>query len=141
MERLCPIDNAPSSHPPPFLRGALADGGLIERGLTRHDRGSSPPSHPACPPISRGARRMRPKGQRNGSRRITSCRIVALAMLAAAPAAQGGDEPVRADHARAMARGLELFKGGVRDTIVQSCLECHGGKATKGDFDLSTRET
>src|SRR5947209_10748201 len=47
---------------------------------------------------------------------------------------------VAADHPLAMARGLELFKGGVRAVLVEHCLKCHGGAATKGEFDLTTRE-
>ena len=53
---------------------------------------------------------------------------------------RAADGPVSADHARAMARGLDLFKSGVRETLVKNCVDCHGGKSTKGDFDLTTRE-
>ncbi|MEZ6056847.1 MAG: PSD1 and planctomycete cytochrome C domain-containing protein [Planctomycetaceae bacterium] len=37
-------------------------------------------------------------------------------------------------------RGMELFTKEVRSILVHRCLECHGGKSVKGDFDLSTRE-
>jgi len=57
-----------------------------------------------------------------------------------APALGGDTPPVAADHAAAMARGLDLFKGRVRPLLVDRCLKCHGGAATKGDFDLATRE-
>ncbi|MBI5773789.1 MAG: DUF1549 domain-containing protein [Verrucomicrobia bacterium] len=57
------------------------------------------------------------------------------AALCAAPA------PVPARHAADMARGLELFKGGVGALLKEHCLECHGGGKTKGDFDLATRES
>ena len=38
------------------------------------------------------------------------------------------------------AEGLALFKEQVRPVLVAKCLDCHGGKATKGDFDLSDRK-
>ena len=55
-------------------------------------------------------------------------------------ASSGRRRPVPADHAAAMARGLDLFKRDVRAILVKHCLKCHGGAATKGDFDLATRE-
>jgi len=45
-----------------------------------------------------------------------------------------------ADHARRMQQGLELFKKEVRPLLVEKCLQCHGGKSVKGDFDLSSRK-
>ena len=33
-----------------------------------------------------------------------------------------------------------LSRGAARATLVDHCLKCHGGAATKGEFDLSTRE-
>ena len=48
--------------------------------------------------------------------------------------------PVPPDHAAKMQEGLALFKEHVRPVLVQHCLDCHGGKATKGDFDLSDRK-
>jgi mono/diheme cytochrome c family protein len=83
---------------------------------------------------------MSPRGQRNSPRWSAPCRIVGLAILLMPVSALAGDEPIAPDHARAMARGLDLFKSGVRETLSTACLECHGGKATKADFDLSTRE-
>ncbi len=51
------------------------------------------------------------------------------------------DEPaIPANHAEAMKEGLALFKEQVRPVLVKHCLDCHGGKATKGDFDLSDRK-
>jgi mono/diheme cytochrome c family protein len=64
----------------------------------------------------------------------------ALLVVLAPILAHGGDAPVEPDHAPAMARGLEAFKKDVRTILVKHCLDCHGGKATKGEFDLSTRE-
>ncbi len=39
-----------------------------------------------------------------------------------------------------MAQGLALFKERVRPLLIAQCLDCHGGKAKKGDFDLSDRK-
>ena len=47
---------------------------------------------------------------------------------------------VAPDHAAKMAEGLKLFKDRVRPLLIAQCLECHGGKAKKGDFDLSDRK-
>ncbi|MCH9652271.1 MAG: PSD1 and planctomycete cytochrome C domain-containing protein [Planctomycetes bacterium] len=44
------------------------------------------------------------------------------------------------DHAKRMQQGLELFKKEVRPLLVKKCLNCHGGKSVKGDFDLSNRK-
>ena len=37
-------------------------------------------------------------------------------------------------------RGIDLFRIEVRELLSTHCLDCHGGDAVKGDFDLSTRE-
>jgi len=50
------------------------------------------------------------------------------------------EKAVPADHALNMARGLALFKEKVRPLLVSQCLDCHGGKAKKGDFDISDRQ-
>src|SRR4051794_10921317 len=50
------------------------------------------------------------------------------------------ERPLPKDHAEQMSKGLDLFKKGVRQTLVDKCLKCHGGKSTEGEFDLSTRE-
>lgn len=44
------------------------------------------------------------------------------------------------DHPEQMKKGLELFKSKVRPILVQHCLDCHGGKKTRGNFDLSDRK-
>src|SRR4051812_2109665 len=59
--------------------------------------------------------------------------LLAVAVAAAAPA------DVDPDHAQKMKRGLALFKDEVRPALTRYCLDCHGGKKTKGDFDLSDR--
>jgi mono/diheme cytochrome c family protein len=67
--------------------------------------------------------------------------MAAVLLAALGPmSARADDEGTPPDHARAMARGLEAFKKEVREILVKNCLDCHGGKATKGDFDLTTRE-
>jgi hypothetical protein len=47
-----------------------------------------------------------------------------------------GDEPVEAANP-----GLALFRSHVRADLIHHCLDCHGGKSTKGDFNVATRET
>ena len=65
-----------------------------------------------------------------------------LAVLLVAGATSAADEKpaVSPEHARNMQEGLALFKAKVRPVLVKQCLDCHGGKATKGDLDLSDRE-
>ncbi|MDX2035883.1 MAG: PSD1 and planctomycete cytochrome C domain-containing protein [Isosphaeraceae bacterium] len=83
-----------------------------------------------------------------GTRFVAALIAAVLAPAAAAPA---DDAPatlpksktvakVDPDHARAMAKGLAIFEGSVRSILVSKCLDCHGGKATKGEFDLTTRD-
>ena len=47
---------------------------------------------------------------------------------------------VSTDHVKQSKEGLELFKKHVRPIFLKSCLECHGGKSVKSDFDLATRK-
>ena len=65
-----------------------------------------------------------------------------LAILLVAGATFADDEKpaVSPEHARNMQEGLALFKAKVRPVLLKHCLDCHGGKATKGDLDLSDRE-
>ena len=42
-------------------------------------------------------------------------------------------------HAKDMQRGLELFRTRIRPVLVQQCLKCHGGKATRGKLNFATR--
>jgi mono/diheme cytochrome c family protein len=53
--------------------------------------------------------------------------------------AKAADE-VAADHPQQMAASLELFKTDVRAVLSEHCVQCHGGKETHGEFDLTTRE-
>ena len=45
------------------------------------------------------------------------------------------DEKASEDNA-----GLKLFRSHVRTDLIHHCLGCHGGKSTKGDFNIVTRE-
>ena len=47
---------------------------------------------------------------------------------------------IEADHSEKMKAGLVVFKDRVRTILIDKCVECHGGKSTKADFDLSTRK-
>ena len=49
-------------------------------------------------------------------------------------------QPVPPDHAERIKNGTTLFKASIRETLTKQCLDCHGGKSVKGDFDLSSRE-
>jgi hypothetical protein len=40
-----------------------------------------------------------------------------------------------------MQEGLALFKEHVRPALIRYCLDCHGGKEIKGEFDLSRRDS
>lgn len=66
--------------------------------------------------------------------------LIALATAESAFALEKPEAPLPADHAAKMAQGLVLFKENVRPILVAKCLNCHGGKATKADFDLSDRK-
>jgi hypothetical protein len=49
-------------------------------------------------------------------------------------------EPVGADHAEKMVKGLDVFKKHVKPLFESKCLRCHGGKKIESDFDLSDRD-
>ncbi len=49
-------------------------------------------------------------------------------------------EPLDPEHAQKAAESLALFKEHVKPILVKHCLDCHGGKELKGEFDLSSRE-
>jgi mono/diheme cytochrome c family protein len=67
--------------------------------------------------------------------------LTAALLAANSSAASDKTAKVAPDHAANMQRGLELFKTSVRPLLLTHCLECHGGKAVKGDLDLSDRKT
>ena len=60
--------------------------------------------------------------------------------MATQPADAADEKTVPPDHAERVKKGLVLFNGGVRATLKKHCLDCHGGKSTKADFDLSSRD-
>ncbi|MEY5014349.1 MAG: hypothetical protein RIS92_707 [Verrucomicrobiota bacterium] len=45
------------------------------------------------------------------------------------------------DHAARMEKGLRLFREKVAPTLKEHCLDCHGGRKTKADLDIATRES
>src|SRR6266404_7484717 len=49
-------------------------------------------------------------------------------------------DPVGADHAEKMVKGLDVFKKHVKPIFEAKCLRCHGGKKVESDFDLGDRE-
>ena len=49
-------------------------------------------------------------------------------------------DKVDPDHAKKIAKGLQLFRTQVRSILVKRCLGCHGGQDVQSEFDLSTRE-
>ncbi len=65
--------------------------------------------------------------------------VLALGISNRSRAAKAADD-VPADHPEQMATSLELFKENVRGLLSRQCVDCHGGKETHGEFDLTTRE-
>jgi hypothetical protein len=61
-------------------------------------------------------------------------------LVAGGISAADDKQAVSPEHARNTQEGLALFRAKVRPVLVKQCLDCHGGKATKGDLDLSDRE-
>jgi mono/diheme cytochrome c family protein len=75
------------------------------------------------------------------SRTCPGLGVLVFALAGLMPPLRADDTPrVPADHAGRMQQGLALFKTKVRPVLIRHCLDCHGGKATQGDLDLSDRE-
>lgn len=80
------------------------------------------------------------------ARRSISLTLTALLLLSGHQVSAQDATPkkatasVSADHAEQAKKGLALFKSRVRKLLVDHCVECHGGKSTKADFDLATRK-
>ena len=70
---------------------------------------------------------------------LFAVRLIVLIVLMK-PVIADEQKPLPADHPERAKKGLALFKSSVRSTLTTQCLDCHGGKSVKGDFDLSTRE-
>ncbi len=69
--------------------------------------------------------------------------LISAGLVRAATAAEDDPKltpPVDAEHSAKMAEGLAVFKTQVRGILLQQCVNCHGGKHTEGEFDLTTRE-
>src|SRR5215207_5880772 len=69
--------------------------------------------------------------------------LFCLATLLSAQMAQAADVPVPEFdplHAEKMKAGLDLFKAKVREVLVKSCVDCHGGDEVQSGFDLATRK-
>jgi mono/diheme cytochrome c family protein len=77
-------------------------------------------------------------------RRTSTALALSTALVALGYAAPDDAKPpsksATPDHSSSMARGLDLFKKDVRAILTDHCVKCHGGAATKGEFDLTTRE-
>jgi hypothetical protein len=48
-------------------------------------------------------------------------------------------EPIDADHAAKMTKGLDLFKKQIRPILEQKCWRCHGGKNVESELDMNER--
>ena len=66
--------------------------------------------------------------------------LVAGLVNGAAGLNQAQSPDVPADHAERAKSGLKLFREHVRPLLLRHCVDCHGGKATKAGFDLTTRK-
>ena len=63
-----------------------------------------------------------------------------IAISAASGQTKKSPEPIGADHAERMVKGLDVFKKHVKPILEAKCLRCHGGKKIESDFDLSDRD-
>jgi len=73
---------------------------------------------------------------------MTNVDRLLLAMLALVlfASVKGGTAEVSQDHVAQVKRAQALFKEHVRPLLVKHCLDCHGGKQTKADFDMSSQK-
>jgi len=68
-------------------------------------------------------------------------RLTLLASALLSASALAATDPVTANHAADMERGLALFNSDVAALLTEHCVKCHGGeKGTKGALDLTTRD-
>ncbi len=72
--------------------------------------------------------------------RLTIGAVLATCLVVSQCHAADKDQPVAPDHVERVKKGTALFRSHVRETLEKQCLDCHGGKSLKGDFDLSSRE-
>ena len=73
-------------------------------------------------------------------RRMIAVRLVVCLVLIPSAIADEA-KSLSPDHPERVKKGMALFKASVRATLTTHCLDCHGGKSKKGDFDLSSRES
>jgi mono/diheme cytochrome c family protein len=69
--------------------------------------------------------------------------VPCLTMLLSSHWSQAADAPQPEFdplHAEKMKAGLDLFKAKVRDVLIKSCVDCHGGDEVQSGFDLATRK-
>jgi hypothetical protein len=71
---------------------------------------------------------------------LTAGLVVLLTISVTAGQTKKAPDPVGADHAEKMVKGLDIFKKHVRPIFEAKCLRCHGGKKIESDFDLSDRD-
>ena len=68
--------------------------------------------------------------------------MVLMAISQCVPGGQSGgqlqSQSVPPDHAARIKQGTALFQSDVRQILITHCLDCHGGKSVKADFDLSS---
>ena len=48
---------------------------------------------------------------------------------------------VSQDHVAQIKQAQTLFKEHVRPLLIKQCLDCHGGKTTKADLDMSSQKS
>lgn len=69
--------------------------------------------------------------------------LVVLCASMPMSASHAGDDSknkVPPDHAAKMQAGVKIFKESVREVFIKNCLDCHGGRRTRADFNLASRE-
>ena len=83
---------------------------------------------------------MKPSRRKGAGSVVVAVTLLLAVCSVAVARVQQKPATVPPDHATKMAEGLALFKDRVRPLLITQCLECHGGKAKKGDLDLSDRK-
>ena len=67
--------------------------------------------------------------------------LTALSLLAALLGLKTGAAELPPDHAKRMEKGLSIFREKVAPALKEHCLDCHGGRKTKADLDIATRDS
>ena len=100
----------------------------------------SPMPKPTCMPLRLIKRIDCGPGLRSVFLAIAGLGLVGTLSIAAEPREVAAVSPVPPDHAAKMREGLDLFRQQVRPVLLKNCVNCHGGKDTESQFDLTTRE-